>query len=151
MACCHWDVVVNCNVTHQRAIFKKWFRGKNAIGAIFYIQPLTSQWQHICLAADPVMALCVIRACSGGAYCLCKPCGTMALISQMHSNDWTYLVQTKTCKMSAKQRSMEHEPTRNQHLKPPTTPSAELESASCHSKFAAVATQSSWPLQSKQI
>lgn len=97
-------------------------RRKNAIWAIFYFQILTSHWQHVCLAGDPVMALCVIRACSGGAYCLCKPCDTIALISQMHSNDWTYLVQTKTCKMSLKQHSTEHVPTRNQHLKPPTIP-----------------------------
>lgn len=32
--------------------------------------------------------VCLIRACCGGAYCLCKPCNTMALISQMHGNDW---------------------------------------------------------------
>lgn len=31
--------------------------------------------------------VCLIHACSEGAYCLCKSCSTMALISQMHSND----------------------------------------------------------------
>lgn len=31
--------------------------------------------------------VCLIHACSEGAYCLCKSCNTMALISQMHSND----------------------------------------------------------------
>lgn len=37
--------------------------------------------------------VCLIRACSEGAYCRCKSCNTMALISQMHSNDWESILE----------------------------------------------------------